>query len=598
MDFPDTYRTRPRSGGEAAGLRRTSAIGARRAAAAWLIAAFASACASGTPVATEPAPAPPPAAAAPAEAEPAEAETAAAASAPAEAPASAAEGAVPAGPRFAPARWWHLARLAESGPTAVPGAGVDAAHALLAGREPLREVIVAVIDGGIDLEHEDLDDVLWVNEDEVPDNGIDDDGNGYVDDVHGWSFLGRPDGESVHYDTYELTRLYAACTGGEAAAGLPSPGADACQAIEADFAVQSAETRAIAAQITQIEQVYPVILQLLRQAVGEEPTPENVASLASPNQQVMAARQAYLQLSAAGLDEEALADQAESIRGQAEYGLDPDFNPRTVVGDDWLAYDDRAYGTPDVEGPDPSHGTAVASVIAAERDNGIGIEGVAPSTRIMAIRAVPNGDERDKDVANAIRYAVDNGAHIINMSFGKSYSPGREAVAAATRYAEEHGVLMVHAAGNDGKDLAEEANFPTRAYPGGGSSELWIEVGASAWTTVDSVAASFSNYGATQVDIFAPGQTITAAAPDDEYSPNDGTSLAAPVVSGIAALLMAYFPELDARAVRAILLETATDLGAQYVVRPGDDGDSVPFADLSVTGGIVNAEAAVRRALE
>ncbi len=201
-------------------------------------------------------------------------------------------------------------------------------------------------------------------------------------------------------------------------------------------------------------------------------------------------------------------------------------------------------------------------------------------------------------MANAIRYAVDNGADIINMSFGKAFSPGREAVAAAIRYADESGVLMVHASGNDGEDLALAPNFPTRTYPDGGQAALWIEVGASAWTSVDSVAAVFSNYGAREVDVFAPGQNIYAAAPDDEYGFHDGTSLAAPVVSGIAALLMAYFPDLEAAEVRSILLETATDLSLQAVVLPGETGGVVPFGDLSVTGGIVNAAAAVRRAMQ
>ena len=551
------------------------------------------ACASSAPAGAGPAPPPPAPTTAPAgPAPPAPRPD----SAPSEADTVAAD-AAPGAPRMAPLRWWHFTTLAESGPTAVPGAGIDEAHELLAGRTPARAVVVAVIDGGVDIQHEDLDGVLWVNDDEVPGNGVDDDGNGYVDDVHGWSFLGSPGGESVNHDTFELTRLYAACTGGAAAAGLDDPGPERCAEIEPEYAEKRAETEALAAQITQIEQVYPVILQILRQAVGAEPTPENVAALSSANPQVMQARLAFLQLSAAGIDQEALAEQGESIRGQVEFGLDPDFNPRPLVGDDWLDHDDGSYGTPDVEGPDPSHGTAVASIIAAERDNDIGIEGVAAGARLMVVRAVPNGDERDKDVANAIRYAVDNGADIINMSFGKGFSPGREAVAEAIRHADERGVLMVHAAGNDGEDLAEGWNFPTRAYPDGGEASLWIEVGASAWTTVDSIAAVFSNYGAREVDVFAPGQAIYAAAPDDDYAPNDGTSLAAPVVSGIAALLMAYFPDLGAADVRTIVLETATDLRLQTVVRPGDLGGLVPFGELSVTGGIVNAAEAVRRAM-
>jgi subtilisin family serine protease len=215
----------------------------------------------------------------------------------------------------------------------------------------------------------------------------------------------------------------------------------------------------------------------------------------------------------------------------------------------------------------------------------------------MIVRAVPNGDERDKDVANAIRYAVDNGAHIINMSFGKGFSPHKEAVDAAVRYADEHGVLMVHAAGNDGANLADTPNFPSDRYNDGGTATLWIEVGALDWEGPSSLAASFSNYGAAQVDLFAPGVAILSAAPGNEYRPVDGTSIASPVVTGVAALLMAYFPALEAQDVRQILLETIADRRDAMVVRPGSFGESVPFGELSVTGGILDAEAAVRAAL-
>jgi subtilisin family serine protease len=238
----------------------------------------------------------------------------------------------------------------------------------------------------------------------------------------------------------------------------------------------------------------------------------------------------------------------------------------------------------------------VAGIIGAVRDNGVGIDGIAANVRLMVVRAVPNGDERDKDVANAIRYAVDNGAHIINMSFGKAYSPRKDLVDAAVAYAEERGVLLIHAAGNDGEDLEVEPSFPTRSFSGGGGADGWIEVGAANWQ-VDTLAAPFSNYGATQVDLFAPGVDILSTVPGDEFDREDGTSMAAPVVTGVAALLMAYFPDLTAADVKRILLESAVPYGDRMVPQPGS-GTPVPFGTLSATGGVVNAYEAVRRALE
>jgi subtilisin family serine protease len=323
-----------------------------------------------------------------------------------------------------------------------------------------------------------------------------------------------------------------------------------------------------------------------------------VEALRPLDAQVAQARQIYLQLHAMGVDRQMIEEEGQAIGSRLEYGLNLDFDPRDIVGDDYADPTERIYGNADVAGPDPSHGTAVASLIAAERDNGVGIDGVTNDVRIMAVRAVPDGDERDKDVANAIRYAVDNGAHVINMSFGKAYSPYKEVVDQAVAYADERGVLMVHAAGNDATDLAVTPNFPSDLLPDGQAAELWLEVGASAWQGPDQLAAVFTNYGREQVDVFAPGVALVAAKPGDAYGPSDGTSVAAPVVSGIAALLMAHFPEFTAAEVRAIILETATPLGEQTVVLPGEGQGTARFGDLSVTGGIVNAAAAVQRAAE
>ena len=493
-----------------------------------------------------------------------------------------------------PERWWYEATLNGG----VPGASIDAAHALLAGRRPAREVVVAIIDGGVDTRHEDLDGVLWTNARETAGNSTDDDRNGYVDDIHGWNFIGGADGQSVNYDTFEVTRLHAACIGAPAAGGLQSPGAARCAEIAAAFQREVNEVSEQVAMVDQIQQIYPLIVQALTAALGSAPTPENVTALTPTNPQVAQAKQIYLDLHAAGLDQESLTEQGDAIRSLLRYGLDTAFNPRGIVGDNWTDTSQKSYGNADVTGPDAGHGTAVASVVAAERGNNLGIQGIADGVRIMSIRTVPNGDERDKDVANAIRYAVDNGANIINMSFGKAFSPQKAAVDEAVRHANERGVLMVHAAGNDGEDLATSDSYPTKDFTSGGAASLWIEVGASNWEGPDALAASFSNYGAREVDLFAPGVAIHSAAPGNEYEPEDGTSLAAPVVTGVAALLMAYFPNLDAAAVKQILLETTTNRRDAMVSRPGAQGPPVRFGDLSTTGGIVNAEAAVRAALQ
>jgi subtilisin family serine protease len=309
---------------------------------------------------------------------------------------------------------------------------------------------------------------------------------------------------------------------------------------------------------------------------------------------VVQARTLFLQLDEAGITPDDVTEAYEAYQGMADYGLNPDFNPRGIVGDDPTNGAERVYGNRDVTGPDASHGTHVAGIIAAARDNGIGMDGIASGVQLMIVRAVPDGDERDKDIANAIRYAVDNGAHVINMSFGKAYSPQKSLVDAALRYADERGVLMIHAAGNDGENVDVEPNFPTPDYSDRGRAANWIQVGASNWA-VDGLAATFSNYGRGQVDLFAPGVAILSTVPGNEFDRNDGTSMAAPVVTGVAALLMAYFPDLTAADVKRILLESSVKYRDRIVASPGS-GEPVPFGNLSVTGGVVNAYEAVRMA--
>jgi subtilisin family serine protease len=500
----------------------------------------------------------------------------------------------------APDRWWMLDAEADG----VGGVSVDRAYReLLAGRQPAREVVVAIIDSGVDTAHVDLRPVLWHNPGERPGTGRDDDGNGYVDDVHGWNFIGGPDGRNVDVDTYEVTRLYAACTARFGALqGSPPAAADAgawteCAGIRDAHLEKRAETEQMLGQLRQMEPAIEAIWSILRAQVGSEPTVENVRPLSPTRQDIAQAREAFLNLAEYNITPALVTRERERLEQLLEFGLDPDFDPRPIVGDNYADTSERYYGNPDVTGPDAAHGTGVAGIVGAVRDNDTRVDGIAPNVRIMAIRAVPNGDERDKDVANAIRYAVDNGAHIINMSFGKGYSPEKAAVDAAVRYADERGVLLVHAAGNDGKDLRTEGNYPSRFYLDGDTARLWLEIGASSWRGGDRIAAEFSNWGPGHVHVFAPGADILSTAPGGEYEAASGTSFAAPVVTGLAALLMSYFPELTAADVKRIILESARPLAGRMVQRPGgDDGAHVGFETLSTTGAIVNAYDAVRLA--
>jgi subtilisin family serine protease len=498
--------------------------------------------------------------------------------------------AVPPSPGTDTARadWQHLDATLDG----VQGTGARRAEQeLLKGRKPARTVVVAIIDGGVDTAHADLRANLWTNPRE-PVNGRDDDGDGLVDDSWGWNYLGGADGRNVNEETLELTREYARCKRGETAS------AD-CGRITEEFTRKRAEAEQQAAQYGQMATVYGRVVEILgRAAPGAPLTAERVRAIVPANDTVAAAQDLYLRLAEAGVDGAELEEAAKSAATRLEYGYNPEFNPRTIIGDDPRDGTQRTYGNRDVTGPDAGHGSHVAGIVGAVRGDGLGIEGIAASVRLMAVRAVPDGDERDKDVAMAIRYATDHGAQIINMSFGKGFSPEKPLVDEAVKYAESKGVLLVHAAGNDGADLAVEPNFPLPVYADGSRAANWIEVGASSWEGGEELAAEFSNWGKDQVDLFAPGVDILSTIPGGGWERNSGTSMAAPVVSGVAALLMSYFPSLTAADVKRILLETATRYPDVMVLKPGSStGEKIRFGELSRTGGVVNAYEAVKAAL-
>ena len=472
----------------------------------------------------------------------------------------------------------------------VMGVGSERAiRELLASRQPQRRVVVAVIDGGVDTAHTRLARAMWKNPREIAGNGKDDDGNGVVDDVYGWNALATADGTPVRYDTFELTRLYAACRNQPAGSLTEKPRADECSTLASAYRDKAKDVKATLLQVENIDDILRSVERMLGTALKGAPiTRGAVTALRATTAEMDEAKQMWLRLDAEGLNAAEIESAREAYDSQARYGLDTLFNPRSPQ---------RVVGTRDVTGPDAMHGTHVAGIIGALRGDGAAMQGIAPNVEIMALRAVPDGDERDVDVARAIRYAVDNGAQIVNMSFGKGYSPAKASVDSAVRYAESRGVLLVHAAGNEGENNDDTPSYPTPLFGGGTRASNWIEVGASSWKPLAALPAEFSNYGREQVDLFAPGVDILSTVPGGGLKRESGTSMAAPVVSGVAALLMAYFPELTAMQVRDILLESVRKLPELEVRRPGD-GSTVKFTTLSRTGGVIDAYAAVKLALQ
>lgn len=504
-----------------------------------------------------------------------------------------------------PTNWPHLDLTADG----YPGMSTQRAYQELLANKTSQTVIVAVIDSGVDYDHEDLADNMWVNEDEIPDNGIDDDNNGYIDDIHGWNFIGGPDGSHVNNENLEIIRLYnrykERFDGADVSKLSKSARKDYEQYQEYKKEIQE-KRESLEPNVMLYTRTMEAFDGLL-EAVGkpaEAIKAGDVKKLTEKEGAIGRAAQIMLGFMEEGESFEAIYSQVKEafdyFDSSYNYNWNPDFDAREIVGDDPSDLDDRSYGNNDVEGPDASHGTHVAGIIGAVRNNDLGMDGVASNVRIMSVRTVPNGDERDKDVANAIRYAVDNGASIINMSFGKGASPYKEAVDDAVRYAVSKDVVLVHAAGNDGKENEFDNNFPHDNYERRGLfrpkyADTWIEVGAMKASNNEDMTAGFSNWSADKVDVFAPGVEIYATFPNDDYESIQGTSMAAPMVAGLAATLRSYFPDLKAEQVKQIIMDS-TVRPQDRVNQPGSD-KVVPFTDLCVTGGVVNTYRAVQLAI-
>lgn len=487
-----------------------------------------------------------------------------------------------------PAEDWYLQSLENDKYTA----GIAAIKAYeLVKRKKAKPVIVAVLDSGIDTTHEDLKANLWVNEDEIPNNGIDDDHNGFVDDVHGWNFLGGDTG-NINLANYEFVRIYRALNAkrfeGEK---LRMDEITLMEKANDEIKAHRADAESSLEMANKYKEVLEKSEQYLTELLGEGFTEDDIKDYRTQNKTELQNMVAYMFLSNIGENGSGIDDWITQSKNELDFQLNTDFDPRGIVGDDPNDWNDSIYGNNDIMAANPSHGTHVSGIIGAVRNNKKGMDGIAPNVQIMMVRCVPDGDEYDKDVANAILYAVRNGAQVINMSFGKYYAMHSEWVQHAIAVAEKKGVILVHAAGNDGLNIDNAEHYPVNKNT---NSRLWIDVGAHKNTTAKKgFVAEFSNYGPNTVDIFAPGYDIYATVPGgDEYDYNSGTSMAAPVVTGALAFLMSYFPDVPASDLKEIITENANDYAKLKVLKPTENDEQKPekvrFVELCVGGKALN----------
>ncbi len=463
-------------------------------------------------------------------------------------------------------------------------------------------VIVAVIDSGIDIEHKDLQGQIWVNSDEIPNNGIDDDKNGYVDDIHGWNFLGGADGRNQDFARLEKTRILAAL----APKFEGKKEADIAAADKADYALYRKVNEEVTSELTnmtgaleqyeQLKEFVPMAQKQLEDKFGKGFTQKQLDEWKPTTGEEMQLKQLGMYIASGELTPEAIEEGLAQIGAMVNYQLVTSYNDREFIGDDPDNFNDVQYGNNDVEGPDALHGTHVGGIIGALRGNGLGGDGVATDVKLMSVRAVPNGDEQDKDVALAIRYAVDNGASVINMSFGKGYSMHQKEVYEALAYADSKGVLLVHAAGNDHSDVDVTENYPTNHYSFQTKLNQHMLTIGSSTRDIKKLASDFSNYGNERVDVFAPGSEIYNSVPQSSYQKLQGTSMAAPMVAGVAAMLKSYFPNMSMLEIKNVILETSKKYPKNTFPMPGEE-TQVMLKDLSITGGVVDVSAAVKKCL-
>lgn len=510
---------------------------------------------------------------------------------------------------------WYFKDKATDG---VAGISLNKAYQLLKNKKST-PIIVAVIDSGVDTTHEDLKSVLWHNLKEIPNNGIDDDGNGYVDDYYGWNFLGGKDGRNVEKASSEKARVYHTYKdlyqGKVLDESKLSPEEKYRYKTWLQAAAEIEPSQENVAQLPMMQRVRSSLVAMdsviRKETQKQEYTAEELEKLSLHTSEAKVAKTKFLNLmKMIGLGNEAKNTIVLQMIGEEVGRMEEEMSAKgkvpvdvraEIIKDNPADINDKFYGNKDVMGASSMHGTHVSGIIGASRNNGVGMDGIADNVKVMMIRAVPDGDEYDKDIALAIRYAVDNGAKVINMSFGKSFSPDKKWVDEAIKYAATKDVLIVHAAGNDSKNIDSTNNYPSTTFLDGTVAKNVITVGASSDPSfANSYTSYFSNYGKNGVDVFAPGSQIYSTLPGgNSYGFEDGTSMASPVVAGLAGLIRSYFPKLTAEQVKQAIATSATGLGTGVTtIKPNKEGvkEEVPLSSLCKTGGLLNAYGAVEAA--
>lgn len=507
--------------------------------------------------------------------------------------------------------WYHQ----DFGSTNVYGVNTQNAYKYLESKGlKAKPVIVGVLDSGVQVDHPGLVANMWKNPNEVPNNGKDDDGNGYIDDVYGWNFSGGKNGD-IDVDNMEVTRVvkkYQPIFEGPNSAENKANQAKMASEFEmymtskAIFAKKSVEAKQGFETYKRIQQMIPTMITMLN---GQNLSPEVVAAMkpTTPEQSMSASVLSQISRDPSMVGktpaevqkmlEAQMKEALDYYEPQATKQYELSYDPRaSVVGDDYDNYSEKFYGNNHYEGPDAKHGTHVAGIIAGlpqgeEVQYGVGYK----TAKIMTVRAVPNGDERDKDVANAIRYAVDNGAQILNMSFGKPVSPGKAVVWDAFKYAESKGVLLVKAAGNENENIAESVYYPTN-YKSVTDAKPFIDnmivVGAST-NNNEFLRADFSNYNQKLVDVFAPGSEIYSTVPTNKYEYLQGTSMASPVVAGAASVLLAYMPNLTPPQIIESLVKTVNKSTVNAMINSNTNNR---FDMISQAGGVIDLRKAAEYA--
>lgn len=514
---------------------------------------------------------------------------------------------------------WHFKDPATD---SVYGIALNKAYQFLQSKQKKgKTVIVAILDSGIDTAHEDLRKTLWRNPREIPGNGIDDDKNGYVDDVYGWNFLGGKNGKNMLKASSEKARVFHRYKNKFGDIAIDTQHLTSQDKYQYYWWKKTAEEMKGSPDeenqlrfITMTQRTLKKYDDFLRKDMKKEiytiDDLEKFIPTSTPGRDAKLGFLTFLRIIEA--DNEVsnqqlmseLNRELEKMRADsAERTSPPNDGRATIIQDDYFNPLDTLYGNNDVmadlEGA--MHGTHVAGLIGAVRNNGIGIDGVADQVQLMILRVVPDGDEYDKDIALAIRYAVNNGANIINMSFGKSYSPEKNWVDSAIIYAEDHDVLVVHSAGNESISLDEKIKFPNaHLQKQNRKATNLITVGASSDRIFGPcLSASFTNYSGQQVDLFAPGVKIYSTQPGGNvYGKHDGTSFSGPIVAGIAALIRSYYPTLTAPEIISILNTTVTSLKGTSTCLPGSEKNSgtIEWTALCKSAGIVNAFQAIQAA--